>query len=98
MALIRRGAFIEFEIIRPYYPFSRTISTLDLTVDLVRRGYADRILLSQDICSRSLLRRYGGGGFDYLATDFIPQLQAKGISDEAIHTITVENPKRVLAV
>ena len=98
VALVKRGAYVEFEIIRPYYPFARTISTLDLTADLVRLGYADRILLSQDICSKSLLRRYGGGGFGYLATDFLPQLRAKGVGDEVIHTITVENPKRVLAV
>jgi len=97
VALIKRGAHVEFEIIRPHYPFARTVSTLDLTADLVRLGYADQILLSQDICSKSLLRRYGGGGYDYLVTDFLPQLREKGVSDEALHTITVENPKRVLA-
>jgi phosphotriesterase-related protein len=98
VALIKRGVYVEFEIIRPHYPFARTVSTLDLTAELVRLGYAERILLSLDVCSRSQLRRYGGGGFDYLVTDFLPQLRAKGVSDEAIHTLTVENPRNVLAV
>jgi len=98
IALLKRGAFIEFEIIRPHYPYARVVSTLDLTVELVRQGYARQILLSRDVCPRSMLRRYGGGGFDYLVTDFLPQLREKGVDEEAIHTITVENPKRLLAI
>jgi len=33
-----------------------------------------------------------------MAIGFLPQLRESRVSDEAIHTITVDNPKRVLAV
>ena len=97
LALLARGAFVEFEIIRPHYPYARILPTLDMTAELVRRGYAGQILLSRDVCQCSMLRRYGGGGFDYLITDFLPQLRERGVDEASIHTITVENPKRILS-
>jgi phosphotriesterase-related protein len=97
MALLERGVFIEFEIIRPHYPYARVLPTLDMTVELVRRGYARQLLLSRDVCACSMLRQYGGGGFDYLITDFLPQLRTRGIDEESIYAMTVENPRRVLA-
>jgi phosphotriesterase-related protein len=48
------------------------------------------------VCLRSHLRAYGGGGYDYLLTDFLPRLQASGISTETIRSITVDNPRRAL--
>jgi len=98
LALLKRGVFIEFEIIRPHYPYARTMPTIDMTAELVRLGYAGQMLMSRDVCSQSMLRRNGGGGFDYLITDFLPALRERGIDDEAIHTMTVENPKRLLSI
>lgn len=98
IALLKRGVFIEFEIIRPHYPYARVVPTLDLTTELVRLGYASQLLLSRDVCPRSMLRRYGGGGYDYLLTDFLPQLRENGVDEQAIHTITVDNPRRLLTL
>ena len=98
VALLKRGVYVEFEIIWPHYPFARTVSTLDLTIELIRQGYAGRILLSHDIAARSHLLCNGGWGFGHLLTNFLPQLRERGVGEEAIHTITVENPQRVLTV
>ena len=62
----------------------------------IEQGHADQILLSHDVCLRSHLRAYGGGGYDYLLTDFLPRLQATGVSAETIRVITVDNPRRAL--
>jgi phosphotriesterase-related protein len=43
---------------------------------------------------RSHLRAYGGGGYDFLLTDFLPRLQSSGVSIETIRLITVDNPRR----
>jgi phosphotriesterase-related protein len=67
-------------------------------VELVGQGYVERILLSHDNCCRSHLKHYSGRGFDYLATKFLPQLRERGLSQEQIQIITVENPRRVLSV
>ncbi len=65
-------------------------------VDLVRAGYLERVLLSMDICSNSLLHWNGGHGFDYLLKIFVPLLQHQGLTDAEINTILVENPRRAL--
>ena len=98
-ALVKRGAYVQYDNIGTAYDAPRGEPDLvNLVAELVHRGYAERILLSHDICWRSHLGYYDGHGFDYLATTFLPKLREKGVSDEAIHTMTVENPKRVLAV
>jgi phosphotriesterase-related protein len=64
---------------------------------LVQDGYAGQILLSLDICAKSRLHWYGGGGYDYLLTGFVPLLREEGVEEESIRTMLVENPARVLA-
>ena len=98
-ALMRMGAYVQYDNIGSDYDAPRGESELiDLIFDLTNQGFADRILLSHDICCRSHLKYLDGRGFDYLATKFLPKLREKGVDDEKIHTMTVENPKRVLAV
>ena len=64
---------------------------------LIDAGYADRILLSQDVCTKVQLKSYGGTGYSYILEKFLPHLRARGVADEDIQMIMVENPKRVLA-
>jgi phosphotriesterase-related protein len=64
---------------------------------LVQDGYARQILLSLDVCQKSRLHWYGGSGYDYLLTGFIPLLREEGVGDEAIRTMLVDNPARILA-
>src|SRR6185436_6178602 len=66
--------------------------------DLLGRGHAERILLSQDVCHDSQLQRYGGNGYTYLADAFLPRLREAGVSDDEIRTITVDNPRRLLTI
>ena len=73
-------------------------NVVDVVAGLMQQGHTERLLLSHDICWRSRMKHWGGSGFDYLVTYFLPRLRKKGVDDEAIHTITVENPARVLAV
>jgi len=35
---------------------------VDLVCELLSRGHAERVLLSQDVCHNSQLVRYGGSG------------------------------------
>jgi phosphotriesterase-related protein len=66
--------------------------------ELLARGHVERILLSQDVCHDSQLRRYGGNGYTYLADGFLPRLRAAGVSDDEIRTMTVDNPRRLLTI
>ena len=72
-------------------------------VDPLERGFGltlgnalRRVLLSHDVCMKSHLRAYGGQGYDYVLTGFVPRLRQAGLSDEQIHTLTVDNPRSAL--
>ena len=100
LAIIERGANIEFDFLGMPWPKERhgEERTVELTCELLARGHADRILLSQDVCHDSQLKRYEGNGYVYLAETFLPRLRAAGVSDAEIETMTVANPRRLLTI
>jgi phosphotriesterase-related protein len=65
--------------------------------ELVKRGWAQRLLLSQDVCHRSHLKAYAGNGYDYLIRCFLPRLRDAGIDEDSIRLMTVDNPRRLVA-
>jgi len=66
-------------------------------IQLIDEGYLEQILLSCDHWTKHMLRCYGGWGYDHILTTVVPLMRRKGMSDEQIHTLLVENPKRVLS-
>jgi predicted metal-dependent phosphotriesterase family hydrolase len=100
-AIIERGASVEFDFLgMSFTPLERHGEgrIVELLCDLLAAGHVERILLSQDVCHDSQLRRYGGNGYTYLADTFLPRLRAAGVSNDEIRTITVDNPRRLLTI
>jgi predicted metal-dependent phosphotriesterase family hydrolase len=97
-ALLQRGAYVEFDNLGYGLPGVAALEhrLVPIIVQLIREGWAHRILLSQDICHRSHFKSYGGNGYDYVLTKFLPTLRAAGVDAEALHCITVDNPRRLL--
>jgi predicted metal-dependent phosphotriesterase family hydrolase len=101
LEIVRRGANLEFDFLGMSFTVMEQhgeARVIDLLGELVARGHADRILLSQDVCHNSQLRPYGGNGYVYLFETFLPRLRAAGIPEAAIRTMTVENPARILTL
>jgi phosphotriesterase-related protein len=99
LAIVERGATVEFDFLgMTFTPLERHGEgrIVDNIRELLSRGHVERILLSQDVCHDSQLRRYGGNGYTYLADTFLPRLRAAGVGEAEIRTITVDNPKRLL--
>jgi phosphotriesterase-related protein len=101
-SLAGRGAFIEYDMIGMDYWYAdqevqcpsdeenaRAIKNL---VDL---GHGERVLLSQDVFLKMMLTRYGGFGYAYVLRHFVPRLKRHGVSEVAIRTMLVDNPRRV---
>src|SRR6476661_10622500 len=94
LAIVERGASIEFDFLGMSFSAverhgeSRVV---ELLCELLARGHADQILLSQDVCHDSQLKRYEGNGYVYLAESFLPRLRGAGVSDAQIETMTVAN-------
>ena len=98
--LIERGVYIEFDL------FGRTGARLGrvndekvvrVVAELIRLGYVNHILLSQDLCHKIELKKYGGNGYTFIQDAVLPALRELGVTDQQITTILKENPMRVLA-
>jgi phosphotriesterase-related protein len=101
LAIVGRGASIEFDFLgMTFTPTERHGEgrIVELLCELLARGHAERILLSQDVCHNSQLKRYEGNGYVYLAETFLPRLRKAGVSAAEIETMTVANPRRLLTV
>ena len=101
LEIIRRGASIEFDFLgMPFTAVERHGEgrIVELLQELLSRGHADRVLLSQDVCNDAQLSRYGGHGYTYLAERFLPRLRQAGVSDAEIDTMTIANPRRLLTI
>ena len=101
LEVIARGASLEFDFLgMSFTPIERhgEDRLIERLLELLARGHADRILLSQDVCHDSQLKRYAGHGYVYLAETFLPRLRAAGVSDAEIDTMTVNNPRRLLTI
>jgi len=44
----------------------------------------------------SNLSAFGGCGYDYIPSRFVPVLREKGLTDADIRMLTVDNPRRAL--
>jgi phosphotriesterase-related protein len=100
LSIIERGANVEFDFIGMPWPREREAETrtVELVCELLSRGHAERILLSQDVCNDDQLERNGGNGYTYLFGTFLPRLRAAGVGDAEIETMTVANPRRLLTI
>jgi phosphotriesterase-related protein len=101
LAIVERGASVEFDFLgMSFTPQERHGEgrIVELLCELLARGHAERVLLSQDVCHNSQLTRYGGHGYTYLADAFLPRLREAGVSDAEIATMTVANPRRILTI
>ena len=101
LAIVERGASVEFDFLGMSFTAAERHGEgriIDLLRELLSRGHVERVLLSQDVCHDSQLRRYGGNGYAYLAETFLPRLREAGVSDAEIDTMTVANPRRLLTI
>jgi len=69
---------------------------IDSVKQLIDYGYIDRILISHDICFKTDLINYGGNGYAHILYNVISWMRFKGIHDDQIRNIMINNPKRIL--
>jgi phosphotriesterase-related protein len=89
----RRGAFIGFD--RQGGPGDAT--QVPMVMALLEAGYVNNLMFSSDLSSFNQTKAGNGGGYAKTWTIFVPKVKAAGATDEQIHTIMVDNPRRFLA-
>jgi phosphotriesterase-related protein len=82
-AICRRGAFVGFD----RQGGNGDAQQVPMVMALIEAGFADHLMFSADASS----------GYAKTLTVFLPKLKAAGVSDQVLHRITVDNPRRFLA-
>lgn len=67
-----------------------------LVKKIIDRGYGKQMLLSTDLCLKSLLHKYGGWGYDHVLKHIVPMLDEVGVGKKDIERMLIENPARWL--
>ena len=82
-AICRRGAFVGFD----RQGGNNDAQQVPMVMALIEAGFTDRLMFSADASS----------GYAKTLTVFLPKLKAAGVSDDVLHRIMVDNPRRFLA-
>lgn len=93
--LARAGAYVAFDTVgKQSYQSDET--RLRLLLTLLERGFAERVLLSNDVSRHGYLRSSGAGGYGAVFRSFLPALRAHGVDAATLRTLTRDNPLRFL--
>lgn len=106
LRLADTGCYLEFDLFgqeSSYYPLAEIDMPNDATrvdhlIGLIDRGFGRRLLVSQDICSKTHLQKYGGEGYGHLLRNVLPLMRRKGIDEETIVDLTIRNPRAALEI
>ena len=106
LKLAEAGCYLEYDLFsHSWYYFAGAAGPMcipsdpervDQICELIAAGYEKQILVSHDICRKTYLSRYGGHGYSYILKYGVPLMHWKGISEEQIHTILIDNTQRAL--
>jgi phosphotriesterase-related protein len=94
-SLARRGAWVEFDTIRGESEYDLA-ARVEFVLAMARKDLLGHVLLSHDVCLRTMLHAMGGCGYDFVLTTFVDRLRAAGLDEADVHLLTVENPRRAL--
>lgn len=106
IAVAKTGVYMEYDLFgrEGYYPIEQR--KIDLpndhvrineVMDLMELGFADRILISQDIWNKTQRRKYGGWGYTHIMENTVPVMKWKGMTDADVRHLMVDNPARLFA-
>ena len=100
LAVLERGAVLEFDQLGLANPVAaaREPRLVETLVELLERGFAPQLLLSQDVCHDRQLKTNGGSGYTYLQQHFLPKLRTAAVGEGEIAEMTVDNPRRLLTL
>jgi phosphotriesterase-related protein len=103
-AILERGAYVEYDTFGSEVYFDGDGSAepsdrerLNALIELLDVGWADRLLIAHDVCTKMQLLKYGGVGYAHILRSIVPRLHRRGVDAATVKRLLVENPARVLA-
>jgi phosphotriesterase-related protein len=103
LAVAETGVTLEFDTFGTEFYYGGGVRTptdterMEHLRILAENGYAAQLVLGCDVWVKANLRRYGGMGYEHLLKRIVPTLKSSyGLDDEAIETMLVRTPRRLL--
>ena len=99
LALARRGAYLSIDNIGydgDGYPADGVRA--ENVIMLRDAGYARQVVLGTDVGSTDFLHAYGGRGYDWLLTSFVPRLHHLDVDPADVERLTTSNMADLLAI
>jgi phosphotriesterase-related protein len=100
--LLKRGIYLQYDMIgmQVFYADQQAACTSDEDdarniARLVGAGFGDRVLMSQDIFMKILLRANGGPGYGHIVEFFLPRLARHGAPLQQGIAMMTDNPRRL---
>lgn len=100
-ALLERGVYIEFDNFGKefYLPnnrrFAYDLERMEILKEIIEKGYEKQVLISNDICLKTMWRTYGGAGYAHILTNVRTMAKEFGILEQ-YNKILTENVKEFL--
>ena len=69
-----------------------------LVMDLLERGYEDRVLIGNEVGWKTCYKSLGGWGYGHVLDNIVPWLHACGATREQTDKILIDNPRRLHAI
>ena len=100
LSVIAAGANLQFDFLGHRFGTEEALEPrlVETIVELLERGFADQLLLSQDVCHNRQLKANGGFGYVYLQQHFLPTLRTAAVGEGEIRQMTIDNPARILTI
>jgi len=100
--LLKRGIYLQYDMIgmQVFYADQQAACTSDEDdarniARLVGAGFGERVLMSQDIFMKILLRANGGPGYGHIVEFFLPRLARHGVPLQQGIAMMTDNPRRL---
>jgi len=102
------GAYVEFDDFgKEFYiisepgefaggAFAMDIERVRMLKRLVSEGYEKQLLITNDLCMKSMLHKYGGWGYDHILHNIVPMMRQEGMDSKATERIVYRNPQSFL--
>ena len=106
--LLDEGAWIEFDNCGKEFfmpprdhgkirgKFAYDMERAEMIARLISDGYGERLLVTNDLCLKTMLAEYGGNGFMHVARSILPMLRYVGVSEADIDRLVITNPANFL--
>jgi phosphotriesterase-related protein len=100
--LLDRGAFVEFDNFgKEFYVsearrFAYDLERVRVLKTLLDEGYGKQILVCNDICLKTMWKKYGGTGYAHILRTVKKMAEENGIDENTYQSLLTENVKNFL--